>query len=110
MTGLVVMGLMSAGIPFIKGVPLLIASRVLYGVGLGLCFPVIMGLSIKQVDREQRASAMGFFQAVYAIGMFAGPVTAGAIGSRWGYTTLFLTTGVVSAVTALVALRLPRRA
>jgi MFS family permease len=104
-TGLVIMGLMSAGIPFIKSVPLLIASRVLYGVGLGISFPVIMGLSIKQVDREQRASAMGFFQAVYALGMFAGPALSGFVADGLGMSGMFYTVGVVCLIAAAIGYR-----
>ena len=109
-TGLVIMGLMSAGVPFIKGVPLLIASRVLYGVGLGISFPVIMGLSIKRVDREQRASAMGFFQAVYALGMFVGPALSGFVADGLGISGMFYTVGALCFIAAAVGFRfIPRR-
>ncbi len=97
-------------IPHIESVEILYLSQILAGFGRGAAYPILMGLAIARLPEREKATAMGFFQAVYAVGMFAGPVTAGAIGSRWGYTTLFLTTGVISAVTALVALRLPRKA
>lgn len=109
-TGFVIMGLMSAGIPFITSVPLLIASRVVYGVGLGISFPVIMGLSIKRVDRQQRASAMGFFQAVYALGMFVGPALSGFLAEGLGISGMFYTVGALCFVSAAVGLRfIPRK-
>ena len=52
---------------------------------------------------------MGFYQAVYALGMFAGPAVAGVVGSAWGYTPLFLSSAVVGCVTVCVAFGLPRR-
>jgi hypothetical protein len=48
---------------------------------------------------------VGFFQAVYAMGMFAGPVSAGLIGSRAGYPGFFFS-AAVALLTAEVALRL----
>jgi predicted MFS family arabinose efflux permease len=97
-------------IPYIESVGILYVSQILAGFGRGAAYPILMGLAIARLPEREKATAMGFFQAVYAVGMFAGPITAGAIGGRWGYTTLFLTTGLVSAVTAIVALRLPRKA
>ena len=99
------MGLTSAGIPFINHVPLLIASRVLYGLGSGISFPIMMGLSIKRIDREQRASAMGVFQAVYALGMFAGPALSGAIADALGISGMFYTLGALCLVAMGIALR-----
>jgi predicted MFS family arabinose efflux permease len=32
---------------------------------------------------------MGFFQAVYALGMFAGPAAAGAVAERFGLVAVF---------------------
>lgn len=100
----------TAAIPFIEVVGLLYVSQVLAGFGRGTAYPLLMGLAIARLPDAEKATAMGFFQGVYAIGMFAGPVVAGAIGSQWGYPTLFLTTGAVAVVTMLVALRLPREA
>ena len=103
--GLIVMSLTSAGIPFIHDVPLLIISRVLYGMGTGIAFPVMMGLSIKQIDREQRASAMGVFQAVYALGMFAGPAMSGVIADGLGISGMFYSVGALCLIAVLVASR-----
>ena len=43
------------------------------GFAQGMSYPVLMGLSIRDVSDEERATAMGFHQAVYAIGMFGVP-------------------------------------
>jgi MFS family permease len=37
----------------------------------------MMGLSIKEIALEKRNTAMGFFQAVYGIGMSTGPIVMG---------------------------------
>ena len=65
-----------------------------------------MGLSIREISGEDRATAMGVFQAVYAIGMFAGPMTAGAVADWLGLGGAFILSGGVSVIAALTALAL----
>ena len=101
--GLVILGVVTLATPFIRNVPLLIASRLLYGVGTGTMFPVLMGLSIKQIEREQRASAMGVFQAAYALGMFAGPALSGVVADNLGMTGMFFSVGALCLITAVIA-------
>ena len=108
--GLTIMGLMTVALPFINSVPLLVASRMVYGMGTGISFPVIMGLSIQRVEREQRASAMGVFQAVYALGMFAGPAFSGFIADGLGIAGMFYSVGMLCFVAALLGIRfVPRQ-
>ncbi|ATA60140.1 Permease of the major facilitator superfamily protein [Geobacillus stearothermophilus] len=49
------------------------------GFFLGLLFPLLLGMSIESVDESQKATAMGTYQAIYAIGMFGGPYLAGIV-------------------------------
>ena len=53
----------------------------LCGIGLawGIGYPLLMGMSIEQVDNSERATAMGLHQAIYAIGMFGGPWISGML-------------------------------
>ena len=101
--------LSTVAVPYLLSVELLYASQILAGLGRGAAYPLLMGLAIARLPDREKATAMGFFQAVYAIGMFAGPAAGGLIGGHLGYTGLFLSTGAVSVLTALIALRLPRR-
>lgn len=102
--GLLVVFVAVAVVPWVSNVPLLVATRVLHGLGRGLVYPVTMGLSIKAVPQEERASAMGVFQAVYALGMFAGPALSGLIAERWGLSAVFWSTGLLSLAAALPTL------
>lgn len=102
--GLALMVVTSGGIPYIHDVTLLLVSRVIYGVGSGLAFPVLMGLAIKEIAREQRASAMGFFQAVYAVGMFAGPTFSGFMADAMGIRGMFQVVGLISLGTLVAAI------
>jgi MFS family permease len=67
--------------------PYLFLSQVCIGLSQGIGGPVLMGMSIRYVVDGERTTAMGLHQAVYAIGMFAGPgfsgVLAESIGLRW---------------------------
>ncbi len=89
--------------PLISSLGLLALSRMGYGVGQGLIYPTLMGLSIRAVPPPERASAMGIFQAVYALGMFGGPAISGLIADHWGLGVMFLVTGGLSLGMALLA-------
>ncbi|GIX48473.1 MAG: MFS transporter [Candidatus Tectimicrobiota bacterium] len=95
-------------IPYLTTVGLLYFSQTLAGFGRGLAQPVLLSLAVTRLPEGLRATAMGLFQAIYAVGMFAGPATAGLIGSLAGYAGLFLACGAVAALTASLALYLPR--
>ena len=51
----------------------------LAGCSSGVNYPLLMGMSIQFVAETERATAMGLHQAVYAIGMFAGPWLSGML-------------------------------
>ncbi len=63
--------------------------QIFVGFGQGIGYPVWMGMSIRHVNREQRNTAMGLHQAVYAIGMFTGPWLSGIIAAAWGLPIMF---------------------
>ncbi len=74
----------------------LLAVQVLVGIGYGLCYPILMGMSIEQVDGAERATAMGVHQSVYALGMFAGPWLSGIIAAKAGLQAMFAVTAVAT--------------
>ncbi len=82
-------------VPFAASVSVLYVLQLVGGFGRGMSFPLLMGLSIKSIEREARASAMGVFQAIYALGMFVGPVLVGVIGQSIGLAWGFVLTGVL---------------
>ena len=77
-------------LPAIDTVSVLVLLLGVNSFARGMVFPVLMGISIREVPEHERASAMGVFQSVYAIGMFAGPAVAGIIADAIGITGLFL--------------------
>ncbi len=93
----------TALIPVCSSLWALYATQALAGFGRGLVFAVLMGLAIRTVPTEKRATAMGFFQSLYAIGMFAGPAVAGVTADAYGLNGAFYTAAAVMAVATLVA-------
>lgn len=88
-------------IPLLSSLPLLFITQAVGGFGRGLIMPVLMGLSIKTVPEEKRATAMGFFQSIYALGMFGGPALAGFTAELWGLRGAFWATTAVTVAGAL---------
>ena len=65
----------------------LLAVQALLGSGVGLIMPLTMAGAIESVPDESRGAAMGFYQAVYGLGMFIGPVLSGAVIERFSETS-----------------------
>ncbi len=101
--GLLLMAGSVAWVPFVGALPLLGASQALTGLGGGLAFPVLMGLSIRDVPPQERATAMGIYQATYALGMFLGPMLAGKMADSLGLDSVFLFTASVVGLGAMLA-------
>jgi MFS family permease len=82
--------------PSVHTLPMLALLQMAGGAGRGLVFPTLMALSIRGVEVEDQATAMGIFQAVYAIGMFGGPILSGVVADAVGLGGVFLSTGALS--------------
>ena len=76
-------------VPLIHTIPLLIAIQVLNGFGRGVLQTVLMALSIQSIAPQQRATAMGFYHADYAVGMIAGPMVSGVLADNMGLSSVF---------------------
>ena len=94
-------GLGSAAIPFCQSLWQLFLVQLVSNTGIAAAATLLMGLCIQDISNEQRATAMGFFQAVYGIGIFLGPFATGWISHEFGLMSAFLVTGVVGAVGAV---------
>lgn len=87
-------------IPFVKDFTALVVTQVIGGFGKGVTIPLLMGLSIKNVEENKRGSAMGFFQAIYGLGMFAGPVVVGFISDTVSLDAGFYFTAIIGIIAA----------
>ena len=94
--------------PFLTRFSLLVACQAVMGLGVGFAFPTLMGMALQAVEPEARASAMGVFQSVYALGMTLGPAVSGVVADRWGISGVYLSTGAIVVAAALAAVLLLR--
>ncbi len=90
--GFLILSLSTILIPYINSINFLYISQIAGGFGRGMVFPMLMSLSIKKVEESKRATAMGFFQAIYGVGMFVGPIIVGVlsdfVGLSWGFVAV----------------------
>ncbi|WP_249896640.1 MFS transporter [Paenibacillus sp. PK3_47] len=71
-------------IPSMPTLGALCATQIGNGFMQGLIFPLLLGKSVSGVAPFKRATAMGFYQAVYAVGMSGGPFIAGWMSNAYG--------------------------
>jgi MFS family permease len=62
----------------------LYVSQMIGGFWRGLVFPLLMSFSVATMAPGAKATAMGVFQSLYALGMFAGPVVVGVMADTAG--------------------------
>jgi len=90
------------------GLIFLFTGTVCMGFSFGMTYPILAGMSIQNVDRSLRTTAMGIHQSVYAAGMFMGPWVSGFIADAVGIRNTFLGTGffyLASTFVLVMALR-----
>jgi MFS family permease len=95
-----------AGTAIAHTVAMLFVSQALIGLGTGLGYPVLMGMSIERVVDDERTTAMGLHQSVYAAGMFAGPWLGGILASAMGVQPMFAATAAASLTLGVLGTRL----
>jgi len=101
----VLIGLGLVGATWAPSLGWIFAVQVCLGLAQGIGYPVLMGLSIREVDDVERATAMGLHQAIYAVGMFAGPALSGTIASALGLRPMFALTAAACLALGLVGTR-----
>ncbi|KLD74325.1 MFS transporter [Xanthomonas hyacinthi] len=89
--GFVVFTLASAACGLAGSLPLLIAARLVQGLGAALLVPNSLSM-LQQAfpDREQRSRALGWWGACGGIALAAGPVLGGVLVTQLGWRSIFL--------------------
>jgi MFS family permease len=101
--GFVLIGIFTIIIPFTNNISILILSQALAGFGRGFVGPILMSLSIKHMGFGKRATAMGFYQAIYGLGMFLGPLFMGSVGDLLTLNQGFIILGLLGCVTSILS-------
>jgi DHA1 family multidrug resistance protein-like MFS transporter len=79
-------------IAFAPDTSFLFFGTVSMGFAFGIVYPILMGMSIHRVQREERTTAIGIHQSFYAIGMFTGPWLSGILADMIGIRPTFIIT------------------
>lgn len=96
-------------LPFVPTKGLFLIVQMISGFSLGLIFPLLLGMSIDKIVTEKRATAMGAYQALYAIGIFGGPFFAGLFNSFMGIKAGFYFVGVLGMIATVLIIVWSRR-
>jgi MFS family permease len=103
-------------VPYIKNLYLLYAAQFFFGFARGISTSVLMGYAIESIVPERRSTAMGFYQAIYGIGMTFGPQVVGLFGRSGvgevnlaGLTTGFFAVAAIQLAGMVVALIMMRK-
>lgn len=107
-TGFALSTICTAAMAFADSFGMLVATQAINGFAQGLHMPLLLGLAIRDVALPGRATAMGLYQALYAIGMFSGPFLAGWLNESWGLNSGFLFGALLGAAAALLVWRWAR--
>lgn len=79
-------------VPEADSIPEILFLQILPGMSTGILFSYATSEAMQGIPAEKKSTAMGFFQAFYAIGMTAFPALTGKIistsGMQWGYWAL----------------------
>lgn len=102
-TGFILLAVSCLLVPLLNQLYLLYFNQILNGFAQGMILPILMGLSIKNVAAHRRGTAMGFFQAIYGLGMFAGPLLVGTISDFSSMKIGFLFIGCVGLLGACLS-------
>lgn len=99
----------SAACAVAPNLAILIAARVIQGVGAALMMALTMAMVSEAVPKERTGSAMGLLATMSAIGTALGPSLGGALIHYAGWSSIFLINVPVGTITlALAAKVLPR--
>ena len=109
LAGLALFGAASAGCGLAPTVGVLVAARVLQGVGAALLLPGTLAIITRTFpEPAAQARAIGVWAGVGSVALPAGPVLGGGLVATWGWRSVFLVNVPVVLVAALGTLRTVR--
>ncbi|MFC4775306.1 MFS transporter [Paenibacillus sp. GCM10023252] len=103
LVGFLLSGGCTIAIAYSPSLEWLMVTQAVNGFAQGMTIPLLLGLSIRDVALPARATAMGLYQSVYSIGMFAGPFAAGWLNDNLGLNSGFWLGGLLGAAAAMLA-------
>ncbi|WP_083450325.1 DHA2 family efflux MFS transporter permease subunit [Luteipulveratus mongoliensis] len=106
LVGLTVFTLASVWCGLTTTVGMLVAARVLQGLGAALLAPQTMAVITRIFPAERRGQAMGFWGAVAGVATLVGPILGGFLVDHWGWEWIFFVNVPVGIIGFVLAWRL----
>lgn len=91
-------------VPLVNALPFFYLLQLIPGVGTGILFSLLTSEAMEGIELNKKSSAMGFFQAIYAIGMTLFPVIVGAINNALNLKIAYWVLSGISLVGGVVVL------
>ena len=102
---LFVLAIYCFAVPNIFSPNLLIAIQILVGLSIRNCFFLFCtSEAMKNVPIEKRSTAMGYYQAIYAVGMTIVPMIAGNIAEIYSLNIAFYLEGIIAVIATVASM------
>lgn len=97
-------------VPYVHSIPLIFLLQLLPGMSTGILFCNLTSEAMKGIDPSKKSTAMGFYQAFYALGMTLFPGFTGAIVSASTIGIAYLVLAGIAVVGCGIAVWFYKRA
>ncbi|MFI6505635.1 MFS transporter [Nonomuraea typhae] len=104
--GLAAFGIASLVATYATTPEMLIAGRVLMGVGGALVMPSTLSILITVFDAQERRRAMSIWSSALMVGLIGGPVVGGVLIAKFWWGSVFLINVPISIIAIIAALTL----
>lgn len=88
--------------PAANALPALFALQAAAGVAYGMAFTYLMSIVLDCARPQEKTTRMGFFQSMYSLGVFAGPILLGLLVQGATEAAGFIAWGLLSAAGAVL--------
>lgn len=92
-------------LPNLPTVEWIYAAQILSGLSTGILFSFCTSEAMKDIPKAKSSTAMGFYQAVYAIGMTTFPMITGAVTGQFNIRTAYYVLAGITVVGLAGAIR-----
>ena len=93
----------------VESVPVIFLFQLLPGMSSGILFSYLTSEAMREVPARQKSTAMGFFQAVYAVGMTGLPMLTGRVTEFLSVTGAYCCLAAVAVIGAAAAVGFYRK-
>jgi MFS family permease len=107
---LIIVALYCILVPSVNSIAIIFVLQVLPGMSTGILFSFTVSEAMKGVPKEKKSSAMGFFQAFYALGMTFLPILTGTVATAFTIRAAYFVLAGIAITGCILALFYYRKA